>query len=86
MSILASASAERSAVSFRKNPETKNPVEGQLLYPIATAAKILGISPRLLWQFIAEGKIKTRRIHTRRLVHIKELEKFASRDHESGRP
>lgn len=68
--------------SVLKTPDQKVPVAGQLLYPVPTAARILGISPRLLWEFIARGEVKTRKIRARRLVSRKELERFASKDHE----
>jgi excisionase family DNA binding protein len=53
----------------------------QLLYSIPHAAKELDISPRLLWQFVARGEIKATKIHGRRLIHRRELEKFAATDH-----
>ena len=79
MSIMASASAERAAFPIPKNRE---PVADQLLYPVPAAARVLGISPRLLWEFIARGEVKTRKIRARRLVSRRELERFASKDHE----
>jgi excisionase family DNA binding protein len=61
----------------------KEPVADQLLYPVPLAARVLGLSARLLWDFIAHGKIKTRRVGTRVLIHRRELEKFAAHDHET---
>lgn len=52
-----------------------------LLYSVPQAARVLSISPRLLWEFIARGELKTRLIGRRRLVPRRELEKFAARDH-----
>jgi excisionase family DNA binding protein len=63
----------------------KEPVADQLLYSVPLAARILGLSARLLWNFIAHGEIRTRRIGTRVLIHRRELEKFAGRDHETAK-
>jgi excisionase family DNA binding protein len=59
----------------------KEPVTGQLLYPVEQAARVLGISARLLWSFIASNVLKARRVGSRVLIHRRELEKFALRDH-----
>jgi len=59
------------------------PVEGQLLYAVPQAACVLGLSARTLWNFIAHGEIRIRRVGTRVLLHRKELEKFAARDHKT---
>jgi excisionase family DNA binding protein len=60
----------------------RNPVVvGQLLYGVEQAACVLGLSPRLVWEFVNKGEIKSRRVGTRVLIHRKELEKFAQRDH-----
>lgn len=59
----------------------KAPVADQLLYPVPQAARVLGLSDRLIWGFIDHGEIKTRRVGTRVLIHRRELEKFAAHDH-----
>ena len=59
----------------------RDPVADQILYGVAQGALILGISTRLCWAFIQRGELRTRRIGTRVLVHRRELEKFALRDH-----
>jgi excisionase family DNA binding protein len=64
-----------------KEPAFKEPVNGQLLYSVDQAARILGLSPRLLWTFVASNQLKTRRCGTRVLIHRRELEKFALHDH-----
>lgn len=53
----------------------------RLLYSVCEAARVLSISPRLTWEFIARGEIKTTRVRRRRLIHRSELEKFAATDH-----
>lgn len=63
------------------NNERRDPVLGQVLYGVEQGARILGISPRLLWVFVECGEVKTRRVGTRVLIHRKELERFALRDH-----
>jgi excisionase family DNA binding protein len=63
----------------------RGPVADQILYPVPQGSSVLGISERLLWTFIQRGEIKTRRIGTRVLIHRKELEKFALRDHDTQR-
>lgn len=63
-------------------PRERDPVVGQILFPIKLAARKLGISPRLLWEYIARGEIATRCLGRRRLVHRKDLETFANKDHE----
>jgi hypothetical protein len=60
------------------------PVEGQLLYGIPQGARVLGISTRLLWTYVSRGEVAVRRVNNRTLVHRKELEKFATRDHASA--
>jgi excisionase family DNA binding protein len=74
--------------SEAQHAETQQPKEhqcepGQLLYSVPQAARVLGLSPRLVWAFVASNRLKTRRIGTRVLVHRRELEKFALRDHET---
>jgi excisionase family DNA binding protein len=59
----------------------KSPVRDQILYSVEQAARVLGLSPRLLWTFVASNELKTRRIGTRVLIHRRELEKFALHDH-----
>jgi len=62
-------------------PDDKCPVLGQLLFSVPQGARILGVSPRLLWSFVHRGEIRTRRVGTRVLIHRRELEKFALQDH-----
>ena len=59
----------------------KAPVHGQLLYSVQQAARILGVSPRLVWQFVASNQLRTRRVGTRVLIHRQTLERFALHDH-----
>jgi excisionase family DNA binding protein len=59
----------------------KTPVADQLLYSVEQAARVLGLSPRLVWNFVACAELRTRRVGTRVLIHRKELEKFALKDH-----
>ena len=66
-----------------KTAPAKEPVRDQLLYPVPLAARVLGLSDRLIWGFIDHGEIKTRRVGTRVLIHRRELEKFAAHDHET---
>lgn len=61
----------------------KTPVPDQLLYGVEQAARVLGLSSRLLWAFINRGELRTRRVGVRVLVHRRELEKFAAHDHET---
>jgi hypothetical protein len=67
-----------------KDSKPKEPVEGQLLYPVPLGARVVGISPSLLWKFIGCGEVKTRRVGKRVLVPRAELEKFAAKDHETS--
>jgi len=64
-----------------KEPVPKEPVIGQLLYSVEQAARVLGLSPRLLWTFIQRGELRMRRVGTRVLVPRRELEKFSLHDH-----
>jgi len=61
----------------------REPVAGQILYSVGQGARVLGISPRLLWVFVQRGELRSRRIGTRVLIHRRELEKFALHDHET---
>jgi excisionase family DNA binding protein len=63
----------------------KLPVTGQLLYSVEQAARVLGVSPRLVWSFVACGELKRTLLGTRVLIHRRELEKFSLRDHEGAR-
>jgi hypothetical protein len=58
-----------------------DPVPGQVLYSIPQGSRVLGISARLLWAFVQRGEVKTRRVGSRVLIHRRDLEKFALRDH-----
>jgi excisionase family DNA binding protein len=59
-------------------------VKGErLLFGVRDAAASLSVSDRMLWALIAAGEIKVRHIGTRTLVHRRELERFANRDHQS---
>jgi excisionase family DNA binding protein len=70
-------------VSTRERNPTKPTVEGQLLFSIPQAAAVLGIGGRLCWQLVLSGELPSRVLGKRRLVHRRELEKFAARDHAS---
>jgi excisionase family DNA binding protein len=61
----------------------KAPVADQILYSVEQSARVLGVSARLLWAFVQRGELRTRHVGTRVLVHRRELEKFALRDHET---
>ncbi len=61
--------------------EPHAPVAGQILYSIPQAARVLSLSARLLWCFTRRGEIRTRRVGARVLIHRRDLEKFALRDH-----
>lgn len=63
------------------NQTNHEPVADQLLYAVPQAARVLGVSARLLWAFIQRGEIRTRRVGARVLVHRREIERFAARDH-----
>lgn len=56
-------------------------VPGQLLFGVEQAARILGISAKLVRVYIDRGELKTRRCGTRVLLHRDTLEKFSRRDH-----
>ena len=53
----------------------------RLLYPRKDAAYQLGISVRMLDRLIAQKKIAFQKIGRRVLIHRKELERFASKNH-----
>jgi excisionase family DNA binding protein len=74
-------SATTTEAKGEKEPVPKEPVSGQLLYSVEQSARVLGLSPRLLWTFVASNELKTRRVGTRVLIHRRELEKFALHDH-----
>ena len=59
------------------------PVRDQILYSFEQGARVLGISKRMLDAYAAAGEIKTRKLGARRLIHRRDLEKFALRDHET---
>jgi excisionase family DNA binding protein len=59
----------------------KAPVADQILYSVEQSARVLGVSARLLWAFVQRGELRTRRVGVRVLIHRRELEKFALRDH-----
>jgi excisionase family DNA binding protein len=63
-------------------PREKAPVEGQLLFSIPQAARVLALSQRLVWEFVRRGALPTRVFGRRRLIHRRELEKFAHKDHQ----
>jgi excisionase family DNA binding protein len=66
-------------------PPKERPCEpGQLLYSVPQAARVLGLSPRMIWIFVSSNRLKTRRIGTRVLVHRRELERFALHDHSAN--
>jgi excisionase family DNA binding protein len=62
-------------------PRDPAPVEGRLLFSVPQGARVLGISPRLLWELVKRGEVPTRTIGRRRLIHRRELERFANQDH-----
>jgi len=59
----------------------KGPVPGQILFSVEQAAQVLGISARLIWDFIKCGVVPVRRVGVRVLIHRRDLEKFALKDH-----
>lgn len=54
----------------------------RLLYPVSEAAYALGIGTRMMWAYIYRGEIETRLLGKRRLIHRREIERFANKDHE----
>lgn len=64
-----------------REPRDHAPVAGQITYGIEQAAKVLGISPKLVRVYIDRGELKVRRYGSRVTVHRKDLEKFANHDH-----
>lgn len=54
-----------------------------LLFSQKEAARILGVSLRTLQNLVATKRIPVRRIGRRALIHRKDLEAFARRDHPS---
>jgi excisionase family DNA binding protein len=56
-------------------------VIGQLLYGIEQAARVLGVSSKLVRVYVARGELRTRRLGARVLIPRAELEKFARHDH-----
>ncbi len=61
--------------------ETKQPVEGQLLYAVPQAAAVLGMSESMVWFYIKTRELRTRRVGVRVLVPRAELVRFANKDH-----
>lgn len=61
--------------------QSGEPVPGQILYSVPEAARVLSISPRLVWTFVQRGELKTRSVGARVLIHRRELERFATKDH-----
>ena len=56
-------------------------VPGQILFSVPQAARVLGLSPRLCWTFVQRGELRSRRVGRRLLIHRRELERFALKDH-----
>ncbi len=56
-------------------------IPDRVLIPQQEAAVRLGVSLRTLTHLIASGQIEITRIGKRRLVHLRELERFARSDH-----
>ena len=57
----------------------KPPVEGQILYSVPQAAQVLGVGGRFCWSLVLSGQLESRVLGKRRLIHRKELERFATR-------
>lgn len=55
----------------------------KLLFSLRENARALAVSKRTVENLIAAGLLKTRRIGRRVLIHRKDLEEFARRDHPS---
>ena len=64
-----------------REPRERDPVIGQLTYGIPQAAKVLGISEKMIRVYVERGELKVRRYGSRVTIHRKELEKFSNRDH-----
>lgn len=43
---------------------------------ITEAARLIGVSPRSAWTLADEGKLRTFKVGTRRLVSVKEIDRF----------
>ena len=69
------------SIATTEQKREKEPVPDQILYSVEQAARVLGVSPRLIWSFVATSELKSRRVGTRVLLHRRELEKFALHDH-----
>jgi excisionase family DNA binding protein len=53
----------------------------RLLLSVKEAASALGLSPRTIHSLIAAKQLPVRRIGRRVLIHHRDLEQFARRDH-----
>jgi excisionase family DNA binding protein len=69
--------------NFKKRPldPCKIPTEQRLLIDRRNAAQYLSISQRSLDYLLAHGELHTRRIGSRMLIHISELQRYARTDH-----
>jgi excisionase family DNA binding protein len=62
------------------------PVEKiKFLYSVKDTAGSLGISQRAIWEYIRRGELPIRKIGRRVLIHRREIEKFANKDHKGVR-
>ena len=66
---------------LKNKTAVRTTVPGQVLYSVPQAAQQLGIGSRMCWAFVLSGELPSRLIGKRRLVHRREIERFASRDH-----
>jgi len=63
-------------------PAQPTPLESyKLLFSIKETAQILGLSPRTVHNLITQKQLLVRRVGRRVLVHRRDLEAFAKRDH-----
>ena len=73
---------EKDALQSKKAPQKETlTAEGKLLVGRHEAAKLLSISQRALDYLVANKQLTARRIGTRVLIPLSELQRFARADH-----
>lgn len=55
----------------------------RIFVPMNEVAEALGVSRRTVETLVSLGELKSRRIGRRRLFDIREIERFAKRDHQT---
>jgi hypothetical protein len=77
LDVIADAIADRVAARLADRLAAETPTVERLLFSVPDAAEMLSVSKALLWDRVADGRIRSTTIASRRLIPVEEIRRLA---------